>query len=1102
MSLPGLGGTLFPSRFLADMAGSPGDGVCGDLDRDLLRHQRRLQAWWHGVESTCGPASGLRALCDRVAMPLFAMLGYRAREVVFSHRHAAGRLETRAGAALTFILLPWSARPSLAWRDAVEAARTHGSSWCFVLAPPFLSLVDARGHASRRALDLTLPDALDRRAFGSFLSLTSATAFDSTRAAPARIDALVNEAIRFQARVRDDLQHGVVSALSALGPVLARRTPERPRFDEALTIVYRILFLLFAESRDLVPHRHPVYAGAYSVALLCRDAVAAGPPPGFWESLAAITRLSRLGAWTEDLIVKPFNGALFARASAPSLETRRPSRRASCAAAARDAALRTALAAIGSRPGSAGREQIAYADLGVEQLGAVYERVLDLDPVIVETRAEPARRSTMRLRHSQRRKESGTFYTPQSLAEFVVRRTLTPLVAGASSDRILALHVVDPAMGSGAFLVAACRFLAAAYEQALIEEGRCADTDLDADTKADIRRLVAERCLAGVDVNPVAVQLARLSVWLTSLARGKPLGFLDHRLRAGNSLLGAAPDDLPRLSRRAPRTSLPLFEAAGLEDTLQRLVRPLAQLITRRDDTVEDVRYKESWWRSAMSGTAPLEPWRLACHVWCARWFTGRDEDSPAELRAVIDAVLTRPRVPLAGFIRQPIAAARAAASAHGFFHWPLEFPDVFYDESGHPKTSPGFDAVIGNPPWEMLRRDPRGAAADAHANTIRFIRESGLYPSCGRGHVNLYQPFVDRALSIARPGGRIGLVLPWGLASDDGAAALRRRLLEREGLDTIVGLDNARGLFPIHRGVRFLVAAGTRGAGRREVRARCGVDKNDELDGLPGADDPCHSSFPIRLTSDRVRQIGGELCRIPDVRRECDLALLDRLTREHPALGSAEGWALRFGRELNATDDRDSFAARGMPVIEGKHISPFRADLTNPSARIEPRDARRRLPHAPFERPRLAYRDVSGASNRTSLIAAVLPAGVVTTHTLFCLRTALPIDRQHYLCALFNSFVLNAIVRMLMGGHITTSLVEQLPVPAWSGTPEERRMVERSTRLATGSHAVDVEAALHAAVARRYRLDATEFERVLELFPLVSVSDRRLASEAFAAGG
>jgi hypothetical protein len=300
---------------------------------------------------------------------------------------------------------------------------------------------------------------------------------------------------------------------------------------------------------------------------------------------------------------------------------------------------------------------------------------------------------------------------------------------------------------------------------------------------------------------------------------------------------------------------------------------------------------------------------------------------------------------------------------------------------------------------------------------------------------------------------------------------------------------------------VRFLVVAGTRGGGGREVRARFGVDTSDVLEGLPAVDDACESSFPIRLTSDRIRQIAGELCRIPDVRRECDLALLDRLTREHPALGGAAGWAVRFGRELNATDDRGSFATRGLPVIEGKHISPFRVDLTQPSARIERRDALRRLPYAPFERSRLAYRDVAGVSNRTSLIAAVLPAGVVTTHTLFCLKTSLPIDRQHYLCALFNSFVLNAIVRALMGGHITTSLIEHLPVPVWSESPEERRIVDLSTPLANGSRSREAGAMLHAAVARRYRLDAPEFERVLELFPLVPASDRRLASEAFAAG-
>src|SRR6185436_3613309 len=141
--------------------------------------------------------------------------------------------------------------------------------------------------------------------------------------------------------------------------------------------------------------------------------------------------------------------------------------------------------------------------------------------------SRPARMHAGRT-HSLRRKQTGTFYTPQSLAEFVVRRTLAPLVRNATTDDILALRVVDPAMGSGAFLVAACRYLSRAYESALIDEGRCAETDLDAETRAGIRRAIAVRCLAGVDRNPVAVQLARLSLWLTSLARDKPLTFLDH----------------------------------------------------------------------------------------------------------------------------------------------------------------------------------------------------------------------------------------------------------------------------------------------------------------------------------------------------------------------------------------------------------------------------------------------------------------------------------------------------------------------------------------------------------------------------------------------
>src|SRR4029079_18161619 len=129
---------------------------------------------------------------------------------------------------------------------------------------------------------------------------------------------------------------------------------------------------------------------------------------------------------------------------------------------------------------------------------------------------------------SGRRKRTGTFYTPRAMTEYLVRRTLAPLVHGAPPERILSLRVLDPSMGSGAFLVAACRYLASAYESALIEEGTVASADLSPADRAGFRRAVAQRCLYGVDANPTAVQLARLSLWLCTLAAGPPPAFRHH----------------------------------------------------------------------------------------------------------------------------------------------------------------------------------------------------------------------------------------------------------------------------------------------------------------------------------------------------------------------------------------------------------------------------------------------------------------------------------------------------------------------------------------------------------------------------------------------
>ena len=1078
----GISGSLLPEQFLATVLSRGPDG----RDERLEQKRRQLERWWQVVESRHGPASGLHALFDDVAMPLFGTLGFRASQARIERGRFIVRLDTAASTPVALIVAPWASRPSLAWRELVAAAREIGADWCFLLGTPFLSLVDVRGHASRRGLEFRMPDVWQSSSFGPFWTIAHAGAFDApVRGGLTNLDALVAAARGFQDRVRADLQIGVTAALRALRPVV---TSGAGAFDESLTLVYRMLFLFFAESRDLVPRSHPIYAGAYALAAQCQAAVAGGRQPGLWDGLAAITRLLRTGCRIDDLVVAPFNGRLFARASATTLEAGPPGARSTPRVAKRDAAVQRAVVALGTRMGRAGLEHINYADLGVEQLGAVYERVLDLDPDRLDDDHAARDVRTRSGAHSERRKQTGTFYTPQPLAEFVVRRTLAPLVAGASSDAILALRVVDPAMGSGAFLVAACRYLAAAYARALVAEGRCAETDVDDRERANIRRLVAERCLAGVDANPVAVQLARLSIWLTTLAAGKPLGFLDHRLRVGNSLIGASPDDLRRLTMKRAWADQPLFdlEFGGLEDAMSRMARPLLELAERPDDSIADIHAKEAAWARLTGDASPLRRWRDAADLWCARWFWRGQPPSPQEVRAALDALLRDDRTLASATLSQWLDQARSVAAHQRFFHWPLEFTDVFYQTTGEVRDRPGFDAVVGNPPWEMVP-------------LVGFIRDSGLYPSCDRGHLNLYQPFLERSLSLTRTGGRTGLILPWGLAVDDGATALRRRLLDRTTLETLVGLDNTEALFPIHRGVRFLVIVAKAGGRTREVRARFGVRTASQIDDLPDRDDPAESAYPIRLTSDGLRTVGGRTRRFPDVRSDRDLLLLEHVASMGAALGSREGWNVQFGRDLNATDDRDSLGTSGLPVIEGKHLQPFVADVDAATARIAQAEASRRFPDRRYERPRLGYRDVSAVANRLSLIAAVVPQGVLSTHTVFCLRTSIDAARQHFLCGLFNSYVLNAVVRMLMGGHLTTGLVEELPVPNWTGDDDQRRISALARRLARYPGSGRSLALLQAAVAHLYRLDASMFTHVLAGFPLVPEADRRRALDAFA---
>jgi hypothetical protein len=453
-------------------------------------------------------------------------------------------------------------------------------------------------------------------------------------------------------------------------------------------------------------------------------------------------------------------------------------------------------------------------------------------------------------------------------------------------------------------------------------------------------------------------------------------------------------------------------------------------------------------------------------------------------------------------------------AAERRFFHCELEFPEVFFDHGGERRPSAGFDAVLGNPPWEMIRADAGSASERAVSHerlnaVLRFTRDSGSYEARSTGHANSYQLFVERAVALTRPGGRIGLVLPSGFAADHGSAALRRLFFARCAVDSLIGFDNRHRLFPIHRSVRFHLLTATSGAPTTAISCRLGESDPAVLEAGHEVSEADHSAAtrPVRLDVDVLRRLSGDDLTIPELKSSLDLAIAEKAATLFPPLGDVSGWNARFGRELIATEDRGSFMARSdtldrlpvggterLPVIEGKAIQPFRVAADTSKWTIARHDADRLL-GARCGRPRLAYRDVAGATNRVTLIAAILPSGCVSTHTVFCLRTRLPPDDQFVLCGLFNSLVVNYLVRLRVATHVTTAIVERLPIPLRGAGPAMLRRIGVAARWLS-RHPVDDSSqaarrisalvALNVTEAQLYRLSRPELDHVLSSFPLI----------------
>ncbi|MDX9792291.1 MAG: hypothetical protein RBU24_02205 [Kiritimatiellia bacterium] len=651
--------------------------------------------------------------------------------------------------------------------------------------------------------------------FQLFFTLFRAAAFERGEDGACLLDHIREQSLRAQTDLETNLRKRIFGVLEDLGGAFVKcpdnhlADADLPSvYENSLIFLYRLLFILYAESRGLLPVRpsgpgaNSRYLREFSLARLVdrlRDRTLY-QDDAFFSLYDDLTRLFHLINGTHPrqnsaLGVTRYNGGLFN----PDQHARLVEWHIGDKALA-DILRQLVFAQPPARSGERQRqfsidEAIDYSTLEVRQLGDIYEGLLGAHFERVGTRLE--------LRNANgENHRSGIFYTPDWIVRFLVRETLAPLLAeiNASPDvqralnarteesrrnnafalAVLQLNLVDPAMGSGHFLVRATEWLAEQImghpttQPMTIQivadgEARISREEILARHKIPVspgisqeraelaywRRRVVEACIHGVDINPMAVELAKLSLWLTCIAADEPLNFLDHHLRQGNALLSVAPDEL----RQAPipassaddDTTFDLGD--NLQNVLGEVIRDTLRIENEPSTEMELVKQKENLWKTVRSR---LQPFFDLSDLWIAT-LDGLPVDAIAYLSTarflVAPAALPKNDIKEAKRLMCSLDVdLKQRRSDLLPFHWQLEFPDLFFDETGRPLPAGrgGFDAVLGNPPYVSIHTAMEPANR-AMRNALE--RRAGYLE-------DLYVHFTDLGFAILRDGGRFGFIV------------------------------------------------------------------------------------------------------------------------------------------------------------------------------------------------------------------------------------------------------------------------------------------------------------------------------------------------------
>ena len=848
------------------------------------------------------------------------------------------------------------------------------------------------------------------------------------------LDTALAEGRRYEEQVAKDLSSVVFEKVfpRLVGALAdASGAPLADARQAALIFLYRLLFVLYAEDRGLLPVNHEKYDD-YGLRKAIRDNIAdrmnkqdtfSEAAPNYYNHLTTLCGL--IDGGDTSIGLPPYNGGLFAKDAAPMLESVKLP----------DSVMAPIMYDLSHAESNGERRFVNYRDMSVQQLGSIYERLLEREPVRDDDGKIVVRPN------SYARKDSGSFFTPQELVDLIVDRTLKPLAEerlaafearsrALKGDRrprpqrlaelhkhdpaeaVLDLKVLDPAMGSGHFLVTAVDFLSdyiaelveyvpavpewagGAYESpvvgrvAAIREDilrRASESDWVIDEslltdQAIIRRMVLKRCIYGVDKNPLTVELAKVSLWLHSFTVGAPLSFLDHHLRCGDSLIGmrvkGSIDELRRLSG--------LFASSAIQHAENATAG--MQLIEEMSDAdVAEVRESASLFREVEATTGPMRG--LLDFLCGLRWLTagmkkkertefesplvdflGRNSQNAYDLLAHgPDAVEGASPGSEADF-EAMWSDARSIADREGFLHWEVAFPGVWH---GWQDVQPrgGFDAVIGNPPWDHIEqpevewfalRDREVALAstgaarkalikrrieegnelaleyekvrDTAASMRLLARSSGDYPLLSGGRINLYSLFVERAMALVKPDGFVGLLTPSGIYADKTASRFFQSVSRTGRVGGLFDFENRRlgtelpPFFPdVDSRFKFCVAV-FGGEERWFDETMCGFFLNN----IATIKDP-ERCFP--LAPGDFTRVNPNTGTAPVFRTRRDAEITRGIYERHPVLvdrskGEARrAWSIRYAQgPFNMTSDSRLFKtaaqleSEGFYPVEGNH--------------------------------------------------------------------------------------------------------------------------------------------------------------------------------------